>query len=264
MSAEDTALIDAYLYHRLTPEERTTFEARIQLEPELAEALALERAVQLAGLELLMSEMEQSIDEIKANPSPAQRSPLRIAFSSSVTRWSIGIAASLALLLAFWFWQQTPSTLSPQALAQEYLPLLEGQSSFRSADSPEAASNSTVQAFNAAFNQRNFALCKALLPQIELKNAQDSLDARIKWAWIDLMEGKISPAETQFQALQQNPALQNMPLSIRENVDYGLYLSRFLQGKKDETLQNQLKNSTVYGERMRKLALEKRLNFNDR
>ena len=264
MSVEDTALIEAYLYQRLGSEERIRFEARVAQEPELAEALALERAVQLAGLELLMGEMEQSIDEIKAASKSAPKSPLRVVFSRSITRWSIGIAASLALLLAFWFWQQAPSILSPQALAQEYLPLLEGQASFRSADLPDAASNSTIQAFNTAFNQRNFALCKALLPQIELKNAQDSLDAIIKWAWIDLMEGKIPPAETQFQALQQNPAVQNMPLAIRENVDYGLYLSRFLQGKKDETLQNQLKKSTIYGERTRKLTQEKRLNLNDR
>ncbi|MDX2072047.1 MAG: hypothetical protein SFV55_26675 [Haliscomenobacter sp.] len=261
MSAEDTTLIQDYLYNRLPADSRKAFEARVAQEPALAEELALERAIHLAGVEFLMADVEQSIGEIRTEKAQPTQSTLRVIFARPATRWMIGLAASLALILTFWFLQQKPDTLSPQELALKYLPHLEGQTSFRSADPIEAPSDSVVLAFNLAFNQRKLAQCKALLPRFALKNAQDSLDTRIKWAWIDLMEGKTTAAETQFAVLQSAKNTAELPLAIRENLDYGLFLSQFLQGKTDKVLQDRLHNSLVYGEHMRKLANEKRLDL---
>ena len=262
MSAEDTKLIQDYLYNQLPADSRKAFEARVAQEPALAEELALERAIYLAGVEFLMADVEQSIGEIRTEKVQPAQSTLRVVFARPATRWMIGLAASLALILTFWFLQQKPSTLSPQELAQEYLPRLEGQTSFRSADSPDAPSSKTILDFNDAFNRRDFTKCKKLMLEIELKSALDTLDSGIKWGWIDLMEGSFVSAEIHFSLLQLQVENQNMPLSIRENVDYGLYLSRFLQGKTDEVLQDRLRNSLVYSERMRKLANEKRLDLN--
>ena len=73
MSAEDTKLIQDYLYNRMSAGLREAFEARVAQEPALAEALALERAIYLAGVEFLMADVEQSIGEIIAEQAPPRQ-----------------------------------------------------------------------------------------------------------------------------------------------------------------------------------------------
>lgn len=239
MATDYTDLINAYLYGKMSVQEQTAFEEQVKLDPQLAKELALEKAVKLFGKELLKPELEQSIAQILAQELPKKPEPGRIFWIGSMLA---AAAIALFVILRLDFFEKKEPLLA-------YVPsLMEVKMATKSGDSSKENIDPKIEAFNKAFSDEDWAKCKVILSTLPPgPNFEDTLKQSVKFAWLDFLEGNTSKAEQQFVQLQAKLSrATNQNFSLLEDVQYGLYAIRKLQGREDSTLRQELINSARY------------------
>lgn len=165
----DQSFISDYLAGDMSLEEQTRFEQRLQQEPELAAQLQ----TQAAYLKILHA---QTRVEAKATLRTQFDRYQQARRGFGGYRWiAPAIAASLALLLLFWWapWSQSPSA---ETLAMHYLEPFPLDAARGAPSSEQALQNSATRHYQAA----NYAAALPLFEQLQALHPEQGLYALLR------------------------------------------------------------------------------------
>jgi len=192
MQPEDYTLIDQYLRNQLAGEARQAFEARLDREPELAEALEFARHAQaFLGRQVERDALKSQLKRLGDQHFQGQGSQPPQAKGQLRRLWPVlAIAATVALILTINFLLPQPS-LYDQFGQHQPLFLTE-----KSTDAPNTAPLET------AFNNGQYAEALPLLQAYTQSNPTDTL--ALLYQGICLMEtNQLTAATSIFSAIQQ-------------------------------------------------------------
>jgi anti-sigma factor RsiW len=215
---QNTEILEAYLAQQLSPEQQQSLEARLAAEPELAAELALHRQlhqhIQQAEIQNLKGQVKTWLKTQADTPAPPTTATSRPLWPRIT---SIAAVLSLGLGLGWWYFSQSPTFDSQQAINQLVAaapPSQQGTSSLR-------------QQWVHAYQSKNYPQVQQLLAPI----ASPSPEQTYYLALSHLAQGQHQTASS----LLQSPNIASS--AFAEKANWLLALSQHQQGHHSQAQQ---------------------------